>query len=48
MEELRMDARRKALQVAKTFGWPLGGEEYQEEFDAILDKMILEDLKKGE
>jgi len=45
-EELRMEARKRALSVAKTFGWPLGGREYQDEFDQILENLIKEKIKQ--
>jgi hypothetical protein len=45
-EELRIEARKRALSVAKTFGWPLGGREYQDEFDDILENLIKEKIRR--
>jgi len=44
--EMRMEARKKALAVAKTFGWPIPGLEYQGELDRILENLIKENIKK--
>jgi non-homologous end joining protein Ku len=45
-EELRIVARKKALQVAKTFGWPLGGKEYQDEYNDILENLIRDKVRR--
>jgi len=44
-EELRIEARKRALKIAKAFGWPLGGQEYQDEFDHILEVLIKEKIE---
>lgn len=46
IEELRIEARKRALQVAKTFGWPLGGQEYKNEMEDILEGLIKDKLKR--
>jgi len=46
MEELRIEARKKALAAAKAFGWPLGGQEYKNEMEDILDGLIRDKLKR--
>lgn len=46
MEELRIQARKKALHVAKAFGWPIPGREYQEEFESVLERLIKEKIQE--
>ena len=45
-EELRIEARKKASIAAKKFGWKIGGKEYQDEFDDILNELIMEKIRR--
>jgi hypothetical protein len=46
MEALRIQARKHALAMAKTFGWPLAGVEYQDEFESKLESLIKNELNE--
>jgi hypothetical protein len=45
-EELRIEARKKAMNIAKTFGWPLGGQEYKNEYNDILENLIRDKVRR--